>query len=570
MAKERARHALVRQMLEDDIHLIFGNPGTTEENILDELNQCDRIRYITGLQESVVAAMADGYARVSKRPGIIQLHSAVGVGNAMAMLYQAYQSFTPLVMFASEISTDHIAYDGFLGGDIAEMAKPVTKWSEQVVSPLQLLRSWRRAVKVAMTPPQGPVFLSFPMDVLDAEIEAEIFPTCFIDWHSSPSPDSVEKAARILADAEEPVIYIGDGVCLADAQDEVRELSEQLGAAVYGVDYADPSASFTDPLFMGLVGHSFGTDTRAISMQGDVNLFVGTPVFPELFPVHDPYFREDARNIQIDLNTWEIAKNFKVELPLCADPKSSLAAIRISLEKKLAGKKNLIEKRRKRWISKKAKAWNDREAQNRRLKGKIPMSPSEMCAVIAKTIPADCLVYDELITGTSDLQHYLKPGKPGRYYLGRGGCIGVGIPGAIGAKLAQPDTPVLSTSGDGSALFVLQSLWTAVNQNLDITFLIANNHAYRILKINLIHYWNEHGEKIREFPFMDLDHPCIDFVKIAEGFGVKGHRITTPGELEAVLSSSMREGGVHLLDVEIDGSIPEEMQHSIRCHSGCA
>jgi len=570
MAKERARYALLKQFLADGIDLVFGNPGTTEESILDELNQCPQIRYVMGLQESVVTAMADGYARVSKRPGIVQLHSAVGVGNAMAILYQASRSFTPLVVFACEVSTDHIVYDGFLGGDIAEIAKPVTKWSTRVISPVQLLRVWRRALKVAMTPPQGPVFISFPMDVLDAEIEADIYPTSFIDWHSAPSAESTRKAARYLADAADPLIFIGDGVSLANAQDEVRQLSGQLGAPVYGVDYADPNASFRDPLFMGLVGHSFGRQTRSICQRGDVILIVGTPVFPELFPVHEPYFRPGARIIHIDLNPWEIAKNFRVDVPVYADPKAALGAINAKLAGSLAGKEPLINARRLRWISEKEKTWEERNQQNKKLHGKSPLSPSEMCEVIARTIPPDTLVYDELITGTSDLLHHLRPDKPGSYYLGRGGCIGVGISGAIGAKLASPDQPVLATSGDGSALFVIQSLWTAVNQNLDITFLIANNHAYRILKINLLHYWADRRENKKPFPFMDLVNPRVDFVKIAEGFGAKGHYIKTAGELETSLKNSFDGGGVHLLDVEVDGTIPEEIHPVISCHSGCA
>lgn len=570
MVQERARHALIRQMLLDDIRVIFGNPGTTEENFLDELNQCREIKYVMGLQESVVTAMADGYARVSKRPAIVQLHSVVGVGNAIAMLYQAHRSFTPLVVFACEISTDYIAYDGFLGGDISELAKPVTKWSTRVITPQELLKTWRRALKIAMTPPQGPVFLSFPMDVLDAEIEPDLHKTCFIDWHTVPSDASSEQAATYLAQASEPMIFIGDGVHLANARDEVRQISEQLGAPVYGVDYADPSASFRDPLFMGLVGHSFGSQTRRISMQGDVILIVGTPVFPELFPVHEPYFREEARIIHIDLNTWELAKNFPVDLAIYADPKAALSSISISLERKLAGKEDAITKRCSRWVSRKEKEWEEREEQNKRLAGRIPMQPSEMCAVLAEAIPPDTLVYDELITGTSDLLHYLRPDKPGGYYLGRGGCIGVGIPGAIGAKIAMPDRPVLATSGDGSALFVIQALWTAVNQRLDMTFLIANNHAYRILKINLLHYWDDRCEAHNPFPFMDLDNPRVDFVKIAEGFGAKGHLVTTPEELESAIRSSFREGGVHLLDVQVDGSIPDDTGHIIKCHSGSA
>jgi benzoylformate decarboxylase len=568
MATVTASNALLQQMLRDGMDVVFGNPGSTEESFLDALTDLPQMRYVTGLQESIVVAMADGFARVTGKPGIIQIHSAVGLGNAMAMLYQAHRSFTPLVAFLCEVSLADEGYDGFLCGDVVEMARPVTKWSARVTDPNQLLRLWRRAVKVALTPPRGPVFLSFPMDIMDASIEPDIRPLTTVDWHCAPSSGTVETIAGYLARAADPLILIGDGVAQANARDEVRRLSELIAAPVYGVDYADPNASFRDPLFMGLIGHTFGADTARITSQKDVVLSVGTPLFPELFPYHGPYFKEGAGLIQIDTNPWELGKNFHADVAVEADPKQALSAIIDAVNAELEeADMTAIASRREKWVRRKQEM---REARQRSLfstHDKGVFSVSEMCRAIAETIPSDTLIFDEFITSTDELIHYLQPDGNGLYYLGRGGCIGVGIPGAIGAKLALPHRPVLSTSGDGSALFVIQALWTAVNQKLDMVFVIANNHAYRILKINLLHYWAGRNMRARAFPHMDLRDPQVDFTRIAEGFGATGHKAKSAQELSGALTRAFETGGVHVIDVEVDGSVTEEARNLVRAHS---
>jgi benzoylformate decarboxylase len=550
--------------------VIFGNPGTVEEGFLAALSHHPEIRYIFGLQESVVAGMADGYARVTHRPAVVQVHSAVGLGNAMAMLYQAHRSFTPMVVFAGEVDTRLQAFDGFLGGDLVEIARPVTKWSARVLHGPQLLRMWRRAVKVAMTPPQGPVFLALPMSVLDEVVEPDVHETSAVNWHVAPPPAAVETIAKALVDTSNPLILIGDNVALAGAQGEVRQLSELVGAPVYGVDFGDLSASFKDPLFLGLVGHGFGEQTRAITLEATAVLAVGTPLFPELFPSLKPYFRADARLFQIDLNPWEIAKNYAVELGLLADPKAALqeitqAVLRLSTPES----QQKAQVGRQRWSAHKRAQRAARQQAFDAVWDRSPMSASRMAEVVVACLPGNALVYDEAITSSDELLHFLEPSAADSYFLGRGGCLGVGWPGAIGAKLARPDRPVLALSGDGSALYIIQALWTAAREKLDIVFLVCNNRSYRILKVNLLHYWAERQECPGPFPFMDLT-PEVRFDKLAEGFGVPGCTVVDAESLRAALESAFSSGGPHLIDVLIDGSVSEEVRMLIRSHSGCA
>src|SRR5262249_23520883 len=159
---------------------------------------------------------------------------------------------------------------------------------------------------------------------------------------------------------------------------------------------------------------------------------------------------------------------------------------------------------------------------------------------------------------------------PECYFLGRGGCLGVGWPAAIGAKLARPSHPVLALSGDGSALFIIQALWTAAHENLDIVFVVCNNHSYRILKINLLHYWADTGEEPGPFAHMDLTPPDIDYVKLGNGFGVPGERVADAEGLRKALRRAFAARGPRLIDCVIDGSVSGDIRHITRAHSGCA
>ncbi|MEW6163100.1 MAG: thiamine pyrophosphate-binding protein [Nitrospirota bacterium] len=422
MSRMLAKEAFVKQLLTDGVDTIFGNPGTVEQSILDTLSDYPQIRYVLGLQESVVTAMADGFARVTKKPAVVQLHATVGLGNATAMLYQAHRSFTPLVVFAGETYSDLHAFDGFLGGDMTEIAKPVTKWSARITHGSQLLRMLRRALKVAATPPQGPVFLAIPMDVLEEEIEADIQPTSFVNWRASPDPKSVGKIAHKLVKSENPLMLIGDGVSVAGAQTEVKVLSDQLGCPIYGVDFADLSASFTNPLFLGLIGHTSGEITRSITLKADVVLAVGTPMFPELFPVHGPYFQENASIFQVDLNPWEIAKNYPVHIGIWADPKATLNAISLEIDKLLNSElRDKIIKRKEHWSRINSEGRLARQSYFNKVRDQLPMSPSRVMEEVVSALPENVIIYDESITSTDELLHYLQPTHPDSYYLGRGG-----------------------------------------------------------------------------------------------------------------------------------------------------
>src|SRR5437667_3275271 len=211
-------------------------------------------------------------------------------------------------------------------------AQPVTKWATSVVHPSSLLRVLRRAIKMAATPPMGPVFVCLPMDILDAINEEEVIPTSFPVTQVAPAAEQIALAAAMLSVAQKPMIIMGDGVAASGAQAELTRVAELAGAEVWGADSSEVNMSATHPLFKDLLGHMFGEHSRAITSQADVVLICGTYVFPEVFPALSGVFAPGAKVIHIDLNAYEVAKNFPVDLGLISDPKTTLAKLAAALE----------------------------------------------------------------------------------------------------------------------------------------------------------------------------------------------------------------------------------------------
>jgi benzoylformate decarboxylase len=558
MDKRNGRSAIVEQLLADNIRYMFGNPGTVEEGFLDALSDYyPEFEYILALQETIAVASADGYARVTKKPTVVQLHSGVGLGNGIGMLYQAMRGHAPLVVLAGEAGTQYDAMDAQMAADLVSMAKPVTKWATRVLHPSSLLRVLRRAIKIAATPPMGPVFVSLPMDVLDAPNEEEVVPTSIPITRVAPEPEEIVKVAALLATAAKPLIIVGDGVAYSNAQAELTRVAELIGAQVWGADSSEPNMSAVHPLYGGLLGHMFGESSRRITSQADVVLICGTYVFPEVFPALSEVFAPSAKIVHIDLNTYEIAKNFPVDLGLLGDPKTTLAKLAIALEKTLTPEQKRLTCQKTTQIAEiKKQQLNEQYEADRAVSDMVPLHLSQFAEELAKQLPADAIVFDEAITHSEELCRYVPPTTIGQYFQTRGGSLGVGIPGALGIKLAHPDKIAIAFTGDGGAMYTIQALWTAAHHNIDAKFVICNNRSYRILKLNILEYWQEQEIVPHEFPAsFDLCHPALRFDELARAMGVQAVRVETPEQIKPAIAQALFHNGPFLIDLVISGEV---------------
>ncbi len=566
MAEKTGRFAILEQFVADGFRYMFGNPGTVEQGFLEALESYPQLKYVLTLQESVAVMTADGYARATQKPALVQIHSTPGLGNSIGALYQAKRGHSPLVVIGGDAGVKYLGMDAQMAGDLTAMAEPVTKWSMMVTHPSSLLRTLRRAVKIAGTPPMGPVYVCLPMDVLDAPAVEEVYPTVIPSTRVAPEDAVIREAAALLATAERPMIFVGDGVAYSGASAELARVAELLGAEVWECDAGELNMDNAHPLYQGATGHMFGYKSLPITSKGDVNLVCGTYMLPEVFPELGNIFGKGARVIHIDLNAYEIGKSHPVTMGLVADPKLTLARLATALDAALQPRQRAAAAARAAAVGR-AKAdriASQREA-DRKARDKTPMHFSRFMEELGPRLPADAVVFDEALTCSPDLTRYWTPRATGRYFLTRGGSLGVGIPGAIGAKLANPDRTVVGFTGDGGAMYTIQALWTAARHNVDAKFVICNNASYQLLQLNISAYWQERKYPVHDYPVcFDLSSPPIHFAKLAGAMGVPGLRVEKPAEIAPAVEKALAHKGPFLLDVVVEGNVRPEMV-GVRC-----
>ncbi|ONK14122.1 thiamine pyrophosphate-binding protein [Streptomyces sp. MP131-18] len=542
MPARPGKTAIFEQFAADGISYMFGNPGTVEQGFLDEGGRFD-LSYVLALHEGAAVGMADGYARATRRPGLVQLHSGVGLGNGIGMLYQARRGGSPLVVLVGEAGVRYDAMDGQMAADLVAMAEPVTKYATRVIDPDSTLRVLRRAVKIAMTPPRGPVVVVLPADVLDRMTSEPAVPTSLPDTRSRPAPEAVERAARVLADAARPLIVMGDGVAVSGAKQELTRVAERLGAPVWGANSSEVNFDTTHPLYGGELGHMFGASSARVVGDADAVLIVGTYVFPEVFPSLTSPFRDGARIVHIDLDAYEIAKNFPVDIGLVADPRLTLAALADALGQDPGGRG----------------PGGPPAGQAREPARPAPVPAGEeplldaFVRTLAETAPPGLAVFDEALTAGAPLARHLPPRVPGTFFQTRGGSLGVGIPGALGVKLARPELPVVGFTGDGGSMYTFQALWTAAREHIDAKFVICNNGRYRLLDLNIEQYWAELGIRPHDAPdAFDLTRPAIAFADLAAALGVPARRVDRHDHIAPALAEMWAHEGPYLIDLVID------------------
>ena len=543
----------MESLLAHGVEHIFGNPGTTESPILDALLDYPRLRYIVALHEGVALGAASYHAQATGRPAVVNVHVAPGLGNSLGMLYNALKARAPLVVTAGQQDTRLRLRGPVLGHDLVAMAAPLTKWSVQAERADELALIMHRAVKIATDPPAGPVFVGLPIDVMEQETDQG--PLAPGRLHRAPAPDpaGVAEAAALLLGGRRPVIVAGDDAAPAAA--ELLALAERLGAAVWceGIRARQVVPS-RHPNFRLSLPFDAVAIRRALD-EADVVLLVGGPFFEEVWYAPGSPLPPGAAAIHVETSPERLAHNLPVTVGLVSEPRAALAALRSAVERE-AGDAFRAAAAARNEVLRALKA-QDAQAQRARAAKRwdsAPISMPRLMAEVESALPDDAIVVDEAITAGPDLARTIQFERAGDYVGARGGGIGQALPGAIGIKLARPDRPVVALSGDGSAMYSIQALWTAAHHDLAIAFVILNNREYRILKHNMDTYRQRFGAKPdRGYPNMDLVSPDLGFVDIARGLGVEGMRVGHPAELRPALGRALGAGRPFLLDVAIEG-----------------
>ncbi len=551
------KQIFMETLVAEGVRYIFGNPGTTELPVIDSLHDYPDLDYVLCLHEGVAVSMADAYALATGSVGVVNLHVAPGLGNGLGSVYNAWQGDTPLLVTAGQQDTRLRLRKPMLGHDLVAMAAPLTKWSVEAQSAGELPLILSRAFKTAREAPSGPVFVSLPLNVMEQRTEHPPMPASRLFGRPMADARGLAEAAEILRAAREPVIVYGDGVARADAVAEAVALAEATGATVYA-DVLPARLNFPNqhPQFRDRMARDQSA-IRARMGNADAIVLAGGRFFEEVWFVDDSPFPEKARIIQLEESGASIGRNYRVDCGLVGNLKYSLRALTRHLDSEIAGSHERVARIRARRDQHARRKEASREKQRARAAargGNLPMSTATLMAELAKVLPHDVAVASEAITGSPDVLRTLDFRDRNALLGPRGGGIGQGLPSAVALKLAEPSRPVLAISGDGSALYTIQALWTAAHRRLNIVFLILDNGTYRVLKLNMDHYRQMSGIRPdRGYPYLDLDDPRVDFVSAAAGFRVPGRRVEKAEEVIPAVEAAFASGGPYLLDVLVDG-----------------
>jgi len=552
MNRISGRSAFLALLRDEGITHLFGNPGTTELPIMHALKEYPDLTYVMAMQESLVVAMADGFSRASGRLVACNVHVAPGLGNAMGSLYNASFTGTPMILTAGQQEQGHGLMEPLLYGPLVRMAEPLVKWAVEVTRLEDLPRIVRRAAKIATTPPTGPVFISLPGDILNSEAGIELGRSTRVDARVKPSDEALQALAARILKSERPVIIAGDEIVKSDALQEAALLAETLGCAAYQQSVAYGAHFLSEsPCFMGALSRS-QKQVREVLSPYDLMIVLGAdPLRMSVYSEVDP-LPDGLPMVQIGLVDWDLAKNYAAEIALKADVKETLRAL-IPALKTLGGA--AIHPRAREGISAlKPKNWTARRAalveQISKNKNRSPIGPDFLTLQLVEAMPGNAILVDEGLTSSRQVTA-LRPHRDryGYHALASGG-IGWGLPAAVGASMANPDRPVVCFSGDGSAMYSIQSLWTAAHHRLPLTVVIANNGGYRIIKQRLLAF---HGDD--HYVGMDFIDPPVDFTGLAKSLGLEAMRITEPAELKSALASAFKRPGAKLIEVMVDGTV---------------
>jgi benzoylformate decarboxylase len=553
-----AAHLFTDALERYGVEHVFGNPGTTELPVMDALADSD-LEYVLGLHEDVAVGAAAGYAQTRRYHGhhddgvcplgVVNLHVTPGLAHGLGNLYGASVTGAPLLVTAGNHSTDFRHEEPILSGDLERLTEQFCKWSAEVLDPAALPTMLRRAVRVALTPPTGPVFLALPMDVMLAETDADPERLGPIPTAGRGDTTQLDHAADLLAEAENPVLVVGDGVARAGhgAVDAAVDLAEAAGARVHGeilaceVDFPtdhEQWISYVPP------------DERlaATLLNTDTLVFAGCSTNTTLTRHENPLVPDDATCVHLSADAWEVGKNQPADAAVVGDPGETMAdlaqrvAARVSADER-AARLERVEMMGTMVAQQMDAMGDDGDPDDPRA------SKAELVDALRAVAP-DAYLVDEGVTAKYAMLTRW-PMRAEQYVSNKGGGLGYGLPAAVGAALAESMRPdprrVVGFVGDGSYLYYPQSLYTAARYDLDLTVVVPDNRNYRILTDNAVDVLDREEADL-DIPGLHFDPP-VDIPTNAESHGARGELVEDPDRIEAAFAAALERPGPDVLDV---------------------
>lgn len=526
-----AAEALIRCLEKENVEVIFGYPGGAILPVYDALYQSKKIKHVLVRHEQGAVHAADGYARVTGRVGVAMATSGPGATNLVTGIANAYMDSIPLVLFTGQVPTSQIGTDAFQEVDITGITIPITKHNYLVKDASNLPAIVRNAFHIAATGRPGPVLIDIPKDVAQTVIDFKLPGAMRLRGYKPTyrgHPTKIGKIAELIKKHKRPVIYAGGGILSSHAEDELLQFAETISAPVTNTFMGLASFPGDHPLFLGMLG-LHGTRYANLAVT-ECDLLIGLGArFDDRVTMHIRSFAPQATVVHVDIDPAEIGKIISVQEPLVGDVKLILKALLPLLEKT----------DRSPWLE-----------RVRDLKAQYPLAYCHDGSLKPQFVieQLSAITDGRAIIATDVGQHQMWVAQfyhfksPGMLVSSGGlGCMGFGLPAAVGSKMGKPDQPVILVTGDGSIQMTMQELGTMMEQGLAIKIIILNNQTLGMVR-QLQEFYCDGRYMAVDFGF----HP--DFEMLARAYGIPGYTLRTEEEVLRVLPEALAAPGPALLN----------------------
>ncbi len=539
----------IESLLAEGVDTIFGYPGGAILPTYDALVQNTALRHILVRHEQGAAHMAEGYARVSGRPGVVLVTSGPGATNTVTGIADAYMDSTPLVVICGQVPTNMIGNDAFQEADVTGITRPCTKHNYLIRDVNDISRTIKEAFHIAGSGRPGPVLIDLPKDVQTAEASFSYPETVSLRGYKPTFKGNIrqiERALEVIEQAERPLFYVGGGVQWSGASEPLIELVRGLKIPITTTVMALGVYPSDDPLNLGMLGMHGGYWTNMAVQNCDALIAVGARFDDRVTGRTSDFAPKAEKIVHIDIDPSSISKNIKVDVPIVGDIKEVLQVMlgKVKTREQLAPRQKLWGEWRQHIM-----AWKQEKPlpyQTQGANGEI--LPRAVLEEINQITGGDAIVVTDVGQHQMWAAQMMKFTQPRSWLTSGGlGTMGYGLPAGIGAHFAAPDRPVVVISGDGSIQMNIQELSAAVQYHVPVKVVILNNHY-----LGMVRQWQEKFYEERySHSYMDA---MPDFVKLAEAYGAKGFRAEKSSELSATLRAAFAEAGPVLVEVVIPKS----------------
>lgn len=535
----RGGEAIIESLKKMGVEVIFGYPGGQLIPFYDMLYDAD-MQHMLVRHEQCAAHAADGYARASGKVGVCLATSGPGATNLVTGIATAFMDSSPILAITGQVPSILIGNDAFQEADIVGITMPITKHSYQVSNPDLIPSTIKTSFELAKKGRPGPILIDVPKEVQEGELtkfEDSLISTPGYNPTIKGNIKQIKKACEFIRQSKKPLILAGSGVLIADAADDLVKLARLIKAPIMTSLLGKGVIDESDDLSLGMLGMHGRKVANDNVNESDLLIAVGTR-FSDRTTGKISDFAPNTKIIHIDVDPAEIGKNVEVDLPIVGDAKNIL--------------ESLVEVLEGYTPSNEAISWaNDLKVQKvqkypRITYDDVPLKPQTVMKEIGEAITEDTIVTTDVGQNQMWAAHYLDIHKPRKFISSGGlGTMGFGLPSAIGAKVACPEDPVMTITGDGGFLMVCQELATIKQYDVPVITAILENRT-----LGMVYQWQNLLYNERYCQTTLNESP--DFVKLAESFGISASRITKPGETKEAVKKAIKDNEPVVLDIIVD------------------